>query len=248
MQLCLTKGYQRPVTYNFWSEQAFDGVNDMQLCIRTVLQAGVGEYEEKRSRFLSRVYPVVTEEEALLILAGLKKNYWDARHHCYAYIIDAENPIQRFSDDGEPSGTAGVPILEAIRKKELTNTLVVVIRYFGGVLLGASGLVRAYGKAASAGLDNARVVISKLCLKTIIHIDYHIYGKLQNFLAGNQFPIIDTRFTESVEVMVYTEPDRKEFFEKSVFELTGGKCEISYQEKKYVNFNEDGICNNTKKT
>ena len=107
----------------------------MQNCMRTVLKAGYGEYEEKRSRFLAFVFPVSSEEDAAGILNELKKKYWDAKHHCYAYRINSETAVQRFSDDGEPSGTAGVPILEAIRKKEFHNVLVVVVIYFFGILL-----------------------------------------------------------------------------------------------------------------
>jgi len=212
----------------------------MQACIRTVLKIGEGRYEEKRSRFLSFVYPVCTEKEALGYLAELKKEYWDARHHCFAYIIEGESKIQRFGDDGEPSGTAGLPILEAIRKRELTNVLVVVIRYFGGVLLGASGLVRAYGKAASAGLDDAGVVNRKLCVRTTILLEYQLYGKVQNFLAGQHFAVAGTQFTSNVEVELVLEPERRDFLEKEITELTGGKARIEYGQKLWANFDEAG--------
>lgn len=213
----------------------------MQSCVRTVSKVGNGEYEEKRSRFLSCVYPVSTEEEALSHLSGLKKKYWDARHHCYAYLIDTESTkIQRFSDDGEPSGTAGLPILEAIRKKELTNVLVVVIRYFGGILLGASGLVRAYGKAASAGLDEAGIIFRKQCVRTIIQMEYPLYGKIQNLLAAQRFPVSDTRFSDIVEMELFIEPEKKEFFEKEITEATSAQAKIFFHEKTYVNFDENG--------
>ncbi|MDD4297100.1 MAG: YigZ family protein, partial [Ruminiclostridium sp.] len=148
----------------------------MQTCIRTVLKTGKGEYEEKRSRFTAWVYPVSTENEAISLMSALRKKHWDSRHQCFAYIIDGDTTIQRFSDDGEPSGTAGLPILEIIRKKDLSNVLVVVIRYFGGILLGASGLARAYGKAAAAGIMDAQIIMKKQCYVAIVNADYHTYG------------------------------------------------------------------------
>lgn len=212
----------------------------MRACIRTVLKAGSGQYEEKRSRFLSRVYPVSTEEEALNLLSGLKKEYWDARHVCFAYLIETETVAQRFSDDGEPSGTAGLPILEAIRKKELTNVLVAVIRYFGGILLGASGLVRAYGKAATAGLEDAGIAIRRECQRTVIHMEYPLYGKVQSYLSTRQFAVTETRFTDVVEIELFIEPEKKEFFESEITEITGGQAEMQFHDKVYVNFDESG--------
>jgi len=214
----------------------------MQDCIRTVLKAGYGEYEEKRSRFLSFVFPVSAEEDAVGILNDLRKKYWDAKHHCYAYIIDSESIIQRFSDDGEPSGTAGVPILEAIRKKALNNVLVVVVRYFGGILLGASGLVRAYGKAASLGLEDAGVVTRKMCHQAHLRIGYHLHGKVQNIAALNNFTITDTKYMDVVEIEMLIEPEKKEFFEKTIAEASGGQAEIYFHGKTYANFDDNGFC------
>jgi uncharacterized YigZ family protein len=212
----------------------------MQPCFRTVLKTGYGEYEEKRSHFLAWVYPVSCEEEVQNQLSELKKKYWDARHHCYAYIIESETTAQRFGDDGEPSGTAGLPILEAIRKKELSNVLVVVVRYFGGVLLGASGLVRAYGKAATAGLDNAGILVRRQCVKTALHIDYSLYGRVQNVLAANGTAISGTSFSEIVEVNLFIEPEKMEHFEKEMAQITCGQARITRLEKVYVNFDEKG--------
>ncbi|NLX76729.1 MAG: YigZ family protein [Clostridiaceae bacterium] len=212
----------------------------MQGTIRTVLDNGYGEYEEKRSRFLAWVFPVSSEEEVFSHLQVLKKKYYDARHHCYAYIIEGESEIQRFSDDGEPSGTAGLPILETIRKKGLTNVLVVVVRYFGGILLGASGLVRAYGKAATASLDNAKTVIRKLCHKTSVSMDYTLYGKLLNYLESSNIPICSSEFTSNVEVVLLIEEEKKDRFHKEVTEITGGKAEVVFHRKEYAYFDEEG--------
>lgn len=212
----------------------------MQTCYRTVLKTGYGEYDEKRSRFLAWVYPVSREEEVQNLLSELRKKYWDARHHCFAYILESETTAQRFGDDGEPSGTAGLPILEAIRKRELANVLVVVIRYFGGVLLGASGLVRAYGKAATAGLDNAGILVRKLCMKAQVQIDYSLYGKVQNVLAANGFAISGTDFSEFVRLNLLIEPEKADFFEKEMAEITGGQAKIAWLEKVFVNFDEKG--------
>jgi len=212
----------------------------MQTCIHTVLKAGNGVYEEKRSRFISWVYPVSNEDEALKIISELRKKYWDARHHCYAYVIDGSARIQKFSDDGEPSGTAGLPILEIIKKKDLTNVLVVVIRYFGGILLGASGLVRAYGKAALEGLLDARIITKRQCLNIILNVDYHIYGKIQNYINSNKLPVRDTKFTDRVQIELIVEEEKKELFQKELDDITGGNADVIIDGKVYAGFDEDG--------
>ncbi|NLM27242.1 MAG: YigZ family protein [Clostridiaceae bacterium] len=214
----------------------------MQNCMRTVPKAGYGEYEEKRSRFLSFVFPVSSEEDAVGILNDLSKKYWDARHHCYAYRINSETVVQRFSDDGEPSGTAGLPILEAIRKKELNNVLVVVVRYFGGILLGASGLVRAYGKAASIGLEDAGVITRKMCYQALLRIGYHLHGKIQNIAALNNFAITNTEYTDVVEIEILVEPEKKDFFINTITEASGGQAEICFLGETYADFDDNGSC------
>lgn len=212
----------------------------MQDCFRTVLRTGNGLYEEKRSRFISWVYPVSTENEAICLMADLKKKYWDARHQCFAYIIEGEMTAQKYSDDGEPSGTAGLPILDAIKKRELINVLVVVIRYFGGVLLGASGLVRAYGKAAIAGLDDAKIIIRRKCLISAIHTEYPLLGKIQNFAAANNFPVKDIIYTDTVEMNIIVEPEKRGFFENTINDITGGNAKMAVKGTEYVDFDLKG--------
>ena len=126
---------------------------------RTICQPGEVEHIIKKSRFIGAAYPVQTVEEALSLLETIRKRYWDATHNCYAYIIGENGEQKRFSDDGEPQGTAGMPMLDVLQKKDVTNLLVVVTRYFGGTLLGAGGLVRAYAGAAGAAVDAAGVTV-----------------------------------------------------------------------------------------
>ncbi len=165
---------------------------------QTVYKGGKGEIVEKKSRFIAEVFPVETEEEAVEILGNIKKQYWDARHHCWAYILGEEQVQERFSDDGEPGGTAGKPILEVLRGHGLQNVLVVVTRYFGGTLLGTGGLVRAYTQAAQAGIA-ASILIEKVDgYQLKVQTDYSTLGKIQYLLAQRGFSIIDAEYTDTV--------------------------------------------------
>ncbi|HEX3029136.1 MAG TPA: YigZ family protein, partial [Clostridia bacterium] len=143
---------------------------------KTVLKQSVAETEEKKSRFIASVKPVKTEDEALEFINGLKSKYWDASHNVYSYYVGGNNIVQRFSDAGEPSGTAGLPILEVIKRMEVQDLVVVVTRYFGGTLLGAAGLIRAYSKSASLGIE-AAVVVKRLQCRTIsLIVEYTMFG------------------------------------------------------------------------
>lgn len=165
---------------------------------RTVALAAEAEIIIKKSRFIGQVSPVANEEEATAYVAAIKKKHYEARHNCHAWIIDPLN--QRSSDDGEPAGTAGRPILAVLRQEKLEQVVVVVSRYFGGVLLGANGLIRAYARACKAGLEAAGMGKMLFCQKLVVEVDYPLYGKLENQLRERDLVVLDTVFTEQVQV------------------------------------------------
>ena len=185
---------------------------------------GVGEIVEKKSRFIAHVFPVSEEQEALDFIERLKKEYWDARHNCYAYVIGARNELQRFSDDGEPQGTAGKPILEVLLGEEIHNCLVVVTRYFGGTLLGTGGLIRAYQASTKEGL--AQSVIAEKCQgkKISLRTDYNGLGKLQYIMGQMDISMLDTIYTEDVEAILLVPLWQEEELQKKLTEATAGKA------------------------
>lgn len=165
----------------------------------TIAREAVDEFTEKRSRFIGAIRPVTTEEEAQAFIRERCKTYWDAKHNVYAYVLEGGN-LCRFSDDGEPQGTAGIPVLDVLRKEGLTDCVVVVTRYFGGILLGGGGLVRAYSHGAKLAVDAAGVVEMRLCLLGEITCDYSQYGFIPALLAEYGATVVDTRFEEAVTV------------------------------------------------
>ena len=194
---------------------------------RTVYEGGTGEIVEKKSRFIARVFPVEREEEADRHLADVKKQYWDARHHCWAYIIGGEQVQERFSDDGEPAGTAGKPILEVLRGHGLHNVLIVVIRYFGGTLLGTGGLVRAYTQSAQAGLAASTMIMKIEGYKVKIKTDYSTLGKLQYLLAQRTLPVIASDYTDSVTLTTLIPAGEEDNLLSALTESTNGQAEIT---------------------
>ena len=200
---------------------------------RTVLKAAVDEIIEKKSRFIVSVSPCKTEEEALEFLAKVRKKYSDATHNVYAYNI-TENNIRRYSDDGEPSGTAGVPVLDVILKEGLTDICVVVTRYFGGTLLGAGGLVRAYGKAAKTGIVAAEMVNMIYSEIFKIKIDYADLGKIEYEVSENGFEVLSKDYGEAVILTVSTEKMRGEELEKKLIEATSGRAVIEKSGERFV--------------
>ncbi|XWN53023.1 YigZ family protein [Anoxybacillus flavithermus] len=199
---------------------------------------GYGETEIiiEKSRFICYVERATTEEEAVRFIHQIKKKHWDATHNCSAYIIGEHDHIQKANDDGEPSGTAGVPMLEVLKKKKLKDTVVVVTRYFGGIKLGAGGLVRAYGKAVTEGLKAAGIVERKLMRIMHTTIDYTWLGKVENELRASVYTVKDIHYAEHVTIDTYVEERHKDDFRAWMIELTNGKSAISEGEHVYVEF------------
>ncbi len=194
---------------------------------RTVYEGGQGEIIEKKSRFIATVRPVKTEEEALAFIEEMRKKYWNATHNCFAYVIGERREIMRCSDDGEPGGTAGKPMLDVLLGEELYNTAVVVTRYFGGTLLGTGGLVRAYSKAVQEGLSVSRVIEKHHGVLVEIGTDYNGVGKLQYLFAQKEVPILDSQYTENVKLQILVPAKDREQIKKAVTEATSGRASIT---------------------
>ena len=158
---------------------------------KTVIKQGQAEIVEKKSRFIATIRPVKTEQQAREFIEEMKKKYWDATHNVFAYQIGERNEIQRFSDDGEPQGTAGMPVLDVLQREDIKNTAIVVTRYFGGTLLGTGGLVRAYGKSAKEGLFSAGICNVVLYRKFCVTISYTDSGKVQYEILQNGYELYD---------------------------------------------------------
>lgn len=193
---------------------------------KTVYEGGTGEIVEKKSRFIANVRPVETEEEALAFIEEMKKKYWDARHNCSAYILGERQEQMRCSDDGEPSQTAGKPMMDVLDGAGLTNTAVVVTRYFGGTLLGTGGLVRAYSAAVQEGLKNSRIITKYWGTELLVGTDYNGIGKLQYLFGQRQIPILDAEYTDQVQFTVLVPVPRVQEIRKAVTEATSGQASM----------------------
>lgn len=189
---------------------------------KTVKEFNSDEYIVKRSRFIGYAKPVTTVDEANDFISEMKSKHWDATHNVYAYIL-REGGIKRYSDDGEPQGTAGVPVLDVLEKEGLVDVCVVVTRYFGGILLGGGGLVRAYSHSAKIGVDSAKIITMALCLDMEIECDYTFYGKLGAFLANEGAVILDTQFTDNVKVIFRIKSEDKDILNAKLTELSNGR-------------------------
>lgn len=199
--------------------------------MKTVFEGGEGEIVEKKSRFIATVRPVSSEEEAAAFIAEMKKKYWDAKHNCSAFVIGDHQELTRCSDDGEPAQTAGRPMLDVLLREGIHNTAVVVTRYFGGVLLGTGGLVRAYQKAVQEGLANSIVIEKQSGRKLVIGTDYTGLGKLQYLIAQKGLATIDTIYTDKVELILMVPAELTAETEKDVIEATNGNADISWGEE-----------------
>ena len=189
----------------------------------TVGSVGKGEYTEKKSRFLGEIHPVSTEEEAAAVVAQARKRYYDARHHCYAWILGDDASVKKASDDGEPSGTAGIPMLKVLEGAGIRNAVVVVTRYFGGTLLGTGGLVRSYTQAAQAALADARIV--RMCRCRVIGIDteYSFLDRGLYYLGQMEIEPYDQVYTDRVSLTITVEADRAETILNGLTALSAGK-------------------------
>lgn len=194
---------------------------------------GTAEIEEKKSRFIAHVAAASTEEEALAFIESMKKKYWDARHNCYAYILGEQGQTMRFSDDGEPSGTAGKPILEVLVNSGIRNLVVVVTRYFGGTLLGTGGLVRAYTQATQAGLAASRVCTMCYGYSVTILTDYNGIGKLQYLLGQRCIPIDASEYAQQVTIQIKVPYEDKDSLIHEMTEATAGKVEVTVSDPIY---------------
>lgn len=198
---------------------------------KTVFQEAQDEFVEKKSRFIGMAFPVESEEEVQLYLEDIRKQYWNASHNgVYAYSVGVRKEIQRFSDGGEPTHTAGLPILDILKSEAIHNTLIVVIRYFGGTLLGTGGLVRAYSKAAKLALTAAGVIEKESYIRNALTMEYTLLGKMQYGLLQDSYTIEDIQYTEAVTMRLLIPEDRQEIFEKRITELSEGRIQTQREE------------------
>lgn len=203
----------------------------MNQSYNVIYEGGSGEIVEKKSRFIAHVFPVHSEEEASEYIEQIRKKYWDARHNCHAFVIGPNNETSRCSDDGEPSGTAGRPILEVLQGRGIHDALVIVTRYFGGTLLGTGGLVRAYSQAAQAGLQASSIMTKQQGRKISIKTDYNGIGKLQYIVGNRQISVADTRYGEAVEMDILVPEEEVASLTKEITEATAGKAEMDISDE-----------------
>ena len=193
-----------------------------------VYKGGQGEITEKKSRFIATVRPVESEDEAVSFINETKKKYWDARHNCSAFVIGKRQELTRCSDDGEPAGTAGRPMLDVLLKENIHNAAVVVTRYFGGVLLGTGGLVRAYQQATKAGLSASEIIEKKDGAVLFIRTDYTGIGRLQYLFAQEKITVMDTAYEADVLVKAVIPENDKKRIEKTIIEQTNGTVKLEW--------------------
>jgi len=198
----------------------------------TILNEGKGKFDEKKSVFLSYAKRVFTEEEAKSFINEIKVHNKNARHNVYAYALGEKMNVQRYSDDGEPQGTGGIPVLGVIKKNEVTDIVVVVTRYFGGILLGIGGLTRAYCKAASLSIDASKIVERVMGLKLEIITNYELLGKLQYLFTQNYWHIENIEYTDRIKISMFCQLDMLEIIKNIINETTSGNTNFQQDEEK----------------
>ena len=200
---------------------------------RILYEETQAEIVEKKSRFIAYLKPVHSEEEAASFIEGIKKKHWDARHNCSAIVIGRNNEFTRCSDDGEPSGTAGRPMLDVILGEDIYNVAVVVTRYFGGVLLGTGGLVRAYSKAVQEGLAASKVILKQKGIALKITTDYTGLGKIQYIAGERNIPVLDSEYTDKVVMKLLVPVQDVGSVQKAITEGTNGRAGIEKDQELY---------------
>ncbi|MFI3618071.1 YigZ family protein [Enterococcus avium] len=203
---------------------------------RTIKEDNQHEVEIKKSRFICFLKRIETEEEAKAFIQQIKKEHWKANHNCSAFVLGDHHEIQRSSDDGEPSGTAGVPMLEVLKKNDLINVCAVVTRYFGGTKLGAGGLIRAYSGSVAQAIVHTGIVEGRLQQEVFVQLDYSNWGKMENFIASENLAVKDTQFTDRVVVTCMVDENQVADFEAQVTDLLNGQVsfttgEVTYHEQ-----------------
>ncbi len=198
---------------------------------KTLLGYSEKEIEIKKSRFIGYAKKCESEEEAIAFVEEINKLHRQATHNCYAYANGVTRNIQRYSDDGEPQGTAGIPILEVIKKEDLTNVAIVVTRYFGGIKLGASGLIRAYTAAAVEAIEAGTIIWKKNFFKMSLEIDYTMLGKIDNLIANEGFFELDRSYTDRVKIYFYIHIEKRDYFIETMTENTSGQGIIEVLEQ-----------------
>ncbi len=192
------------------------------MAYRTVKQPGEAELVIKRSRFIGRCFPVADEQEALRLLEQVRRQHWDATHNCYAYSVGVSGACARYSDDGEPSGTAGLPMMETLRRSGVTDALVVVTRYFGGILLGAGGLVRAYSAAAAAAVRSAGEVEMRECVRLSLETPYPLWGRVEPLLR-ERAQLDEVRYEAAVHAAAWVRQEQSDALVRALIDRTDGR-------------------------
>lgn len=204
---------------------------------RTIEAPAQDEFVEKKSRFIGQIAPVSTEEEAVAFVNSIRERHREATHNVYAYVL-RQNQLMRFSDDGEPQGTAGKPVLEVVLREKLVDVAVVVTRYFGGILLGAGGLVRAYAQGAKTAVDAARVLNMQPAAVLELDMGYDFYGKATYILPGHEVQVLDSVFAEGVRLRLLCKAARLPAFTRELTELSSGTVAPLVLEEKFAHFPE----------
>jgi len=213
----------------------------MRKAYQILYKEGTGEIIEKKSRFIASFRPVKTEEEAQAFIEEIRKKYWDASHNCYAWILGENGEGKRCSDDGEPSQTAGKPMLDVLEGEEVVNLCVVVTRYFGGTLLGTGGLVRAYSGAVKEGLKECTVLKLVPAKKLIIDTDYNGVGKIQYLLSQSNITTLNSEYTDHVVLTVLVPDEEVLKLQADITEATGGKANLEVTDSVYFGIHEKEV-------